>query len=117
LPEAQLDRFLLKVNVDYPELAVEKELLGAYVRGFDPQNFTLAPVLSNERLAAMQQVAARVDATDAILDYIARLVAATRRHRSLEVGASPRASVGLLKVARVAAAREGRSYLVPDDVK
>ena len=117
LPEAQLDRFLLKVDVDYPSLLVEKELLAAYLRGFDPSRLELEPVLGGNVLLEMKTLSETVSATDDVLDYITRLVGATRTHRSLEVGASPRASVGLLKVARVAALIEGRAFLIPDDVK
>ncbi len=117
LPEAQLDRFLLKVDVTYPDVAVEKQLLSAYIRGFDPQHLQLRQVLDKTLLNQMQQLAQTVEATDSILEYITQIVAATRSHRSIEVGASPRASVGLLQVARVVAAAEGRNYLLPDDVK
>jgi MoxR-like ATPase len=117
LPEAQLDRFLLKVNVDYPTMEVEKSLLSAYLQGFDPGRLQLQPILGGDRLALMKALSETVTATDDILDYITRLVGATRDHRSLEVGASPRASIGMLKVARVAALIAGRDFLVPDDVK
>ncbi len=117
LPEAQLDRFLLKVNVAYPAFEVEKALLHAYVAGFDPQVLTLARVLSVDDLVAMRQAASDVAVDHSILDYITRLVLATRDHKSIDVGASPRASVGLLVTARTQAASQGRNFVVPDDVK
>jgi MoxR-like ATPase len=117
LPEAQLDRFLLKVNVDYPSQEVEQQLLGAYVAGFNPQDLRLNQVLSSQDLLAMQAALGQVTVSPEILEYITRLVAATRDHRSIEVGASPRASVGLLQTARAHAAANARDFLIPDDVK
>jgi len=117
LPEAQLDRFLLKVNVSYPSLDVEKSLLAACAAGFDSEHLNLEPVIDRATLLEMQHVPETVEVGPSIIDYIARIVAATRTHRAIEVGASPRASIGLLRVARAAAAADGRSFVVPDDVK
>lgn len=117
LPEAQLDRFLLKVNVDYPSAATERQLLSAYLGGFDPQDLQLAQVLTKAELEQMQRAVELVNVSDDITDYITRVTRATRDHRSIEVGASPRASIGLLKTARAHAASEGRAYVIPDDVK
>jgi MoxR-like ATPase len=117
LPEAQLDRFLLKVSVTYPTLAVEKDLLAACAAGFDAERLQVDPVIDRATLLGMQAVPATVEVTPAIIDYIARIVAATRSHRAIEVGASPRASIGLFRVARAAAAADGRAFVVPDDVK
>jgi MoxR-like ATPase len=117
LPEAQLDRFLLKVNVTYPSLEVEQQLLSAYVAGFNPQKLQLAQVLTAAELIDMQESLQKVQVRPEILEYITRLVSATRDHRSIDVGASPRASVGLLQTARAHAASLGRDFLIPDDVK
>lgn len=117
LPEAQLDRFLLKVNVDYPSVEVEEQLLTAYVNGFDPQRLEVDQVLSSDDLMSMKQALSKVTVSPEILSYITRLVSATRDHRSIEVGASPRASVGLLQTARAHAAAAARDFLIPDDVK
>lgn len=117
LPEAQLDRFLLKVNVTYPSQEVEQELLSAYVAGFNPQKLKLSQVLSADELIDMQETLQKVQVRPEILEYITRLVSSTRDHRSIDVGASPRASVGLLQTARAHAASLGRDFLVPDDVK
>lgn len=117
LPEAQLDRFLMKVHVDYPEEEVERRLLQAYVDGFDPQRLELGQVLTVDALLAMQSALTRVQVSPAILEYITALVRATRDHRNIDVGASPRASVGLLQVARAHAATAARDFLIPDDVK
>ena len=120
LPEAQLDRFLVKVMVDYPSPAVEKQLLQSYVAGFDAndlQSVGLQEVVSAEQVVALQAVAREVKVDDDVLEYITDIVGRTRRHRWIELGASPRASVALLKLARVRAAMEGRDFVVPDDVK
>lgn len=117
LPEAQLDRFLLKVNVSYPSLEVEKNLLSACAAGFDSERLHIEPVIDRQTLVAMQAVPETIEVSPSIIDYIARIVAATRTHRAIEVGASPRASIGLFRVARAAAAADGRNFVVPDDVK
>jgi MoxR-like ATPase len=117
LPEAQLDRFLLKLEVDYPDAETEQALLAAYVGGFDPQRLELRTVLELPQLLAMQELLSSVEVAPDILDYVTRLVRATRDHRSIDLGASPRASVGLLVAARAAAAVDGRGYVIPDDVK
>lgn len=117
LPEAQLDRFLLKVNVDYPAEEVEQQLLSAYVQGFNPQDLHVDQVLTAEELLQMQEALGRVQVSPEILEYITRLVRATRDHRSIDVGASPRASIGLLQTARAQAATASRDFLIPDDVK
>ncbi len=120
LPEAQLDRFLVKLVVDHPPRAVELALLQASLDGFDAadlSNTHLRQVLDpagvlRERAAAR---AVRVDA--GLLGYVADIVGRTRQHPAVELGASPRASIALLRCAQVAARFEGRAYVVPDDVK
>jgi MoxR-like ATPase len=120
LPEAQLDRFLMKITVDHPTREVEKALLGSYVRGFDAANLDsigIQQILSVEQLLALQDATAQVAVHDELIDYITELVGRTRSHRSVYLGASPRASIALLTCARARAASEGRSFVVPDDVK
>ena len=120
LPEAQLDRFLLKVVIDHPPIAVEVELLHAYMRGFDPADLDAAgvrEVATAADLLAMSQHARKVRVADDLLNYIARIVSGTRQHPAVALGASPRASIALLLCAQVIAASEGRAYVVPDDVK
>lgn len=117
LPEAQLDRFLMKVHIGYPDETVEQNLLSAYVDGFDPQHLNVDQVLSSEDLLQMQKALGRVQVSPGILEYITNLVRATRDHRSIDVGASPRASIGLLQTARAHAATATRDFLIPDDVK
>ncbi len=120
LPEAQLDRFLLKIDVSHPTREVEKQILANYVRGFDADRLAeagLEQLLSAEQLVALQQSCAGIRIDDALLDYITDIVGRTRGHRSIFVGASPRASISLLKATRVRAAMFGRDFVIPDDVK
>jgi MoxR-like ATPase len=112
LPAAQLDRFLARVSLGYPTAAQELALL----RG-TPQLTATAPACSPAQLLAAQQATARVHAADALLGYLVGVLAATRTHPLAEVGASPRAGLGLLAAARARAALQGRSFVVPDDVK
>ena len=112
LPPAQLDRFLARVSLGYPTAAQELALL----RG-GPQPTATAPACSPAQLLAAQQATARVHAAEALLGYLVGVLAATRTHPLAEVGASPRAGLGLLAAARARAALQGRSFVVPDDVK
>ena len=120
LPEAQLDRFLFKLIVKHPTADVEKEILKLHLAGLDPADFGrvgLEPLADDATILAMQDCVDSVRVDDAILDYIVRLVGATRTHRAVFLGASPRASVALVGASRVRAAAEGRDFVVPDDVK
>jgi MoxR-like ATPase len=120
LPEAQLDRFLLKVLVAHPSSAVEVTLLEHYLAGFDASDLDavgLIPQLDTDTIGRMRAIARTVRADKALLDYITALVGRTRTHPAVDVGASPRASIALLLCGQVLAAAEGRTYLVPDDVK
>ncbi len=116
LPEAQLDRFLIKVDVGYPSEKGEIEILSRRLsRKRDAA--TLKPLGSPKRFVACQRAMERVHVDRAILRYISLIVRNTRDHPSVEVGASPRGSLALLKLARSAAVLEGRDYVIPDDVK
>jgi MoxR-like ATPase len=120
LPEAQLDRFFFKVVVKHPSPEMEKEILRLHLAGLDPADFGrvgLEPLADEHGVLAMQAAVNAIRVDDSILDYIVRLVGATRTHRSVYLGASPRASVALVGAARVRAAVEGRDFVVPDDVK
>ncbi|MFP3465451.1 AAA family ATPase [Leifsonia sp. SIMBA_070] len=116
LPEAQLDRFMVRLSVGYPDEAGESRVLLARVSRRH-EVATVEPVIDAETLAAMQAGVEAVDVDPDIADYCVRLAAATRRHRSVEVGASPRGSQGLLLVARALAVLDGRDFVIPDDVK
>jgi MoxR-like ATPase len=116
LPEAQLDRFLMRIGVGYPAREDEIEMLGRRLeRGED--EVELAPVVDAATLVAMQRALEQVHVSTAIEGYIVDLVAATRASRRLAVGASPRGSLALLKLARAKSALGGRDFVVPEDVK
>jgi MoxR-like ATPase len=120
LPEAQLDRFFFKILVDYPEPQAETEMLTRYNSGFEPHKLTasgLRPMLNAERLETIQQHIQSVTVEPGILNYITTLSNTTRSSNDLYLGGSPRASVSLLKAAKVHAALNGRSFVNPDDIK
>jgi len=116
LPEAQLDRFLIKLSIGYPSKAEEMEILRRRrERGSDA--FSLSAVTDASGLSAMRHVVETIFVDTDIEGYIAELIAATRSHRQVTIGASPRGSLALLKLARAWAAMDGRAYVLPDDVK
>lgn len=120
LPEAQLDRFLFKVLIDHPAKNVEEQLLRNVRDGFDAADLEAAQlrqVTTAEGLVEMQRSIQKVQVDDKIIGYIADLVGVTRKHRAVQIGASPRAAIALLQTARVEAAVQGRNFVVPDDVK
>jgi MoxR-like ATPase len=120
LPEAQLDRFLFKLDVRHPTTANEKAILASHLAGFDASaldRMGLARVTTPEELIAMQHEIRGVRVDDSLLEYIADIVGRTRSHRSLYFGASPRASIALLAGAQAHAVAAGRDYVIPDDVK
>ena len=120
LPEAQLDRFLLKLTVEPPSRNDEVTILRNHHRGFNPHDLAAAglqPVAGAADLAAAQQAVDTVTVTDAVLTYIVDLCQATRRSPSLSLGASPRAATALLAVSKAWAWLSGREYVTPDDVK
>ncbi len=118
LPEAQLDRFLLKLNVENPPRDVEERIVKHHAQGFDPKDLgNVQPATNPAEIVAMQQLCERVRVDDAIVSYMVDLVRRTRDDRAIELGASPRASIAMLKAARVVAASEGRTFVTPDDVK
>ncbi len=115
LPDSQLDRFLLSLNLDYPAPDSELEILKtrSYAQSLDQ----LSPVITREALLALQQEVEKVEAKEELLDYLLKIVSATRNHPRLRLGASPRASLGLKQAAKAYAFLLGRDYLVPDDLK
>ena len=120
LPEAQLDRFLLKVIIDYPSQSEEIELVRAVTLnrvGSDLDVSTVRTVAGPEHIAWMQEVAARVLVDDRILDYAVRIVRATRAWKGLRNGAGPRGAISLVRAARAMALLAGRDHVLPDDVK
>jgi MoxR-like ATPase len=120
LPEAQLDRFTVKVESSYPQEAQELELLARAAAGFDAralESSDIAPVTNAAEVIDAQQSVRRVHLSDAVRDYTYRIVAATRANPRLTLGASPRAGIGLLASSQAAAAIAGREFVTPDDVK
>jgi MoxR-like ATPase len=119
LPEAQLDRFLFRIDVDYPSLEEETSILAAHHEGRTARTLDVVePVLDADALAAHRaQVKGEVHVEEALLDYIARLARATRDHAGLSLGASPRGAVMLLRTAKAWAALDGRGYVTPDDIR
>jgi MoxR-like ATPase len=120
LPEAQLDRFLLKLSLPVPERADEVEVLRRHATGFDPRDLTeagLRPVAGPEQLAAGRAGVRRLAVTPEVLGYVVDIARATRRSPSLQLGVSPRGATALLGAARAWAWLSGRDYVTPDDVK
>ena len=116
LPEAQLDRFLLRMSVGYPARDDEWQMLANRTdRGSD--EMVLAPLVDRDTLLEMQNAIESVFVSEAVGRYMVDVVAATRDTQSIQVGASPRGSLALLKLGRARAALEGRDYVTPDDVK
>lgn len=119
LPEAQLDRFLLKIKMSYPSAEAEAEILSRYELGTDPKHLEaveIAPVPEGLLAAARAEVA-QVKIEPSLYPYMVGVIRRTRDWPAIAMGASPRAAVGLLFVARTLAAMDGRGYLLPDDVK
>ncbi|MGH9943709.1 MAG: AAA family ATPase [Pyrinomonadaceae bacterium] len=115
LPESQLDRFMLRLHIGYPDMEIEKIILRDREHG-DPLD-ALRPVMTAGAVAELQRHASSVTVDDAIVDYLMRVVAATRESEMLDLGVSPRGSLALFRAAQAMALTEGRSYCVPDDVK
>jgi MoxR-like ATPase len=119
LPEAQLDRFLLKIRVPYPTTADETQLLANVQNGFDPHqldNMGLVP-LSPDLLRQAQAEVKTIKVEQNLFHYIAQIAKRTRDWPSLSLGASPRAAINLMVVAKAIAAMDAREYLIPDDIK
>ena len=115
LPEAQLDRFLMKIAVGYPSIEHEKVILEKQ-RESHPIH-SLGAVGSADELLQMQGLIKKVQVHDSIRDYILKIVDATRKHPDLALGASPRGSLNLFRASQALAALDGRDYVIPDDVK
>ena len=115
LPEAQLDRFLLKIKIGYPTTDDDRLILARF-RQDDPLE-ELLPVVTSDELLKIQQEARKVHVSADVENYIIRLIHATREHTSLQLGASPRAMLALYHASQALAALRGRSFVIPDDVK
>ena len=120
LPEAQLDRFLIKAMMPYPSREAELELLARYERGFDAERLddaAMPAALSASEVVALRGLVDGVRVAEDVRAYIADITRTTRDERMLALGASPRATVSLFRAARAAAVLEGRDFVTPDDVK
>jgi MoxR-like ATPase len=115
LPEAQVDRFMVRVALGYPDADAEAGMLADHAEG--DRVLTLEPVVSRAEVLAAQDAAARVHASRALRDYIVALLGCTRGDHRVELGASPRAGLLLMRAAKARAALEGREYALPDDVQ
>ncbi|MEG0183738.1 MAG: MoxR family ATPase [Stenotrophomonas sp.] len=120
LPEAQLDRFLLKVLIDYPQLEDEKRMVDAITTGRSAADFDLSQVprvLTAAEVVALQQATAAITVDPEVIDYAVRIVAATRQWPGIALGAGPRGSIALVRAARAQAVLAGRDFVTPDDVR
>ena len=120
LPEALVDRFLMKIIIDYPSVTAEKEVLKRHNEGFssiDLDNCNLQVVCTAEdiRLARIEAKAVKVD--EALVEYIVNIVSETRNNPAIDIGSSPRGSISLLQCSKSYAAYQGRDYVIPEDIK
>ncbi len=120
LPEAQLDRFLLKVLIDYPQLEDEKRMVESITTGRTASDFNLSQVprvLSGAEVVELQKAVAAITVDPQVIDYAVRIVSATRKWPGIALGAGPRGSIALVRAARALAVLSGRDFVTPDDVR
>lgn len=118
LPEAQLDRFLFKINVEYPSLEEEIDILKThYLRGEKKALEVIESVLDAAQIAELKSLLVNIKVEDKLMSYIAQIVHKTRNHPHLFLGASPRASLAIMNASKAFAAIEGRDFVIPEDVK
>ena len=118
LPEAQLDRFLFKIDIHYPELADEITILERHTnRGNKPEIDEVSSILTAKEVIEIQKLTAEIQVEKSVQEYIAKIVVQTRNHPALYLGASPRASLAILAAAKAKAAISGRDFVIPEDVK
>ncbi|HWW75612.1 MAG TPA: MoxR family ATPase, partial [Pyrinomonadaceae bacterium] len=115
LPESQVDRFMLRLRVGYPAFEVEKEILRDREHS-DPLE-SLRPVMTAEEIVELQRAVHGVTVDDALVDYLMRIVAATRQSETLDLGVSPRGTLALFRAAQALALTDGRDYCLSDDIK
>jgi MoxR-like ATPase len=115
LPESQLDRFLMRIEIGYPDPAAEKEIL----KRFSDRHFqrTTEAVLTPSEVLSLQDECRKVRIDDSILDYMIKLVNCTRQHTDIELGISPRGTAALFRATQALAMLDGRTFVIPDDVK
>lgn len=118
LPEAQLDRFLFKIDVQYPTVEEEKEILRRHhERRGQADLSAIRPLLTTEQVVAYRRAVQSVTVEEHLLGYVAAIVSATRSHAALDLGASPRASIGMLNAAKAIAVMRGRDFVIPEDIQ
>ena len=115
LPESQLDRFMLRLHIGYPDAEIEKEILRDRAEG-DPLD-DVRPVMTGAEILELRRACAQVAVDDALVDYLMRSVVATRASELLDLGVSPRGTLALRRAAQALALTEGRAYCLPDDIK
>lgn len=115
LPEAQLDRFLIRLRMGYPDEAQEEEMLARF-NGANPL-MDMQPVADGPEIVELQRLVQQVHVSPVLSNYIVKLVQATREHPDVELGASPRATMGLYRCSQAVAAIQGRDFVGPDDIK
>ncbi|UUO05277.1 MoxR family ATPase [Blastopirellula sp. J2-11] len=115
LPESQLDRFLMRISMGYPDRAAERQILETHRRG-EPVT-ELTPVLRSDQIKQLQAAVREIDMNDSVHEYLLDIIEATRDTDDLQVGASTRAAISLYRAAQSLAMIEGREFVVPDDVK
>ncbi|MDT8308322.1 MAG: MoxR family ATPase [Bacteroidales bacterium] len=118
LPEAQLDRFLFKVNLKYPSMEEEVEILNRFKNDFENiTEFSVNKVLDDQTIRHCRAITEQIIINDPLIHYIANIIDATRNNADLYLGASPRASLAIMKASKAIAAINGRSFVTPDDIR
>jgi MoxR-like ATPase len=117
LPEAQLDRFLFKIEVGYPSLEDETQILASHYAQQDAALAQIQRVISGEMIGKYQEIIQKIHIEANLLKYIAQIVGSTRSHNAIYLGASPRASIAIMSGAKAFAAMDGRDFVTPEDIK
>jgi MoxR-like ATPase len=118
LPEAQLDRFLFKIEVSYPNLEEEKQILKTFHQNKNTVDFsTVKSFLNSATIGTLRQTVKQVHVEENLMSYIAQIVHETRNHSSILLGASPRASLAIMNASKACATLRGRDFISPDDIK
>lgn len=117
LPEAQLDRFLFKIEIDYPSVEDETQILANHYAQQDAALAQIQRVISGEQISKYQEIIQKIHIEANLMKYIAQVVGSTRSHNAIYLGASPRASIAIMSGAKAFAAMEGRDFVTPEDIK
>jgi MoxR-like ATPase len=120
LPEALIDRFLMKILIEYPSAAAEKEIIKRHHQGFssiDIDKSGIEPVCSAEDIFRIREAAQKVSVDDMLMEYIVNIISETRNNPAIDIGSSPRGSIALLQCSKACAIYSGRDYVIPEDIK